>query len=209
MKQVLILQSSSAGPTSISRNLTEEFLVKYKQKRGEARFVSRDLVATLLPHLSTGFVEAMFVPPDQRTTEMNSALSLGLELAEELKASDDIIISAPMHNRTVPSSLKAWIDHVVLPFVTFRYGPNGQEGLLQGKTVYFISASGGVFSHGPQMEIDFFAPYIRHIMGFMGITDVRIIQAEGVAWDREKGIQLARAAIESALMGAPARASTP
>jgi FMN-dependent NADH-azoreductase len=209
VKHVLILQSSPAGTNSISRKLTEEFLVKYKQRTGEARFVLRDLATTLLPHLSTGFVEAMFVRPEQRTAEMNSALSLGLELAEELKASDDIIISAPMHNRTVPSSLKAWIDHVVLPFVTFRYGPNGQEGLLQGKTVYFLSASGGVFSHGPQMEIDFLAPYIRHIMGFMGINDVRIIQSEGVAWDREKGVQLARAAFDTALMGAPTRAPTP
>ena len=202
MKQVLLIQCSPIGSTSISRKLTDDFLVKYRQRNELARYISRDLAAEPIPHLSEEFVKAMFVPPDKRTQNMKEALSLGLKLANELQSSDDIIISAPMYNRTIPSSLKAWIDHVVLPFETFRFGPNGQEGLLKGKTLYFIGASGGVYSHGIQMEIDFFAPYIRSIMGFMGITDVRMIRAEGVAWDREKGIQLAEAEIDTALIGA-------
>jgi FMN-dependent NADH-azoreductase len=202
MKQVLLIQCSPIGSASITRKLTDDFLVKYRQRNEVARYVSRDLVAEPIPHLSEEFVTAMFVPPENRSQKMREALSLGLKLAKELQASDDIIISAPMYNRTVPSSLKAWIDHVVLPFETFKIGPNGQEGLLRGKTVYFIGASGGVFSQGPQMTIDFYAPYIRHIMGFMGITDVRLIRAEGVAYDREKGMQLAEAEIDSALLGA-------
>lgn len=202
MKQVLVLQCSPNGSASISRQLTDEFLVKYRQRNEGARFVLRDLASEPLPHLSGEFVHAMFVSPDQRTQEMSEALSLGLQLTSELKVAEDIIISAPMYNRTVPSSLKAWIDHVVLPFETFRFGPNGAEGLLQGKTVYIIGASGGVFSQGPQMKIDFYAPYIHNILGFMGITDVRMIRAEGVAWDREKGIKLAQAEIDSALRGA-------
>lgn len=199
MKQVLLLQCSPIGPASISRKLTEDFLVKYHQRNEGARVVLRDLASEPIPHLSGEFVSAMFVPPSDRTPNMKEALSLGYKLVSELQASDDIIISAPMYNRSVPSSLKAWIDHVVLPFETFSFGPNGPEGLLKGKTLYFIAASGGVFSHGPQMEIDYFAPYIRNIMAFMGITDVRMIRAEGVAWDREKGIQLAQAEIDSAL----------
>lgn len=203
MKQVLLLQSSPIGPASVSRKITDDFLVKYRQKNAGVRILLRDLVSEPLPHISGEYVQAMFVPPANRTQNMNEALSLGMRLVNELQTSDDIIISAPMYNRTVPSSLKAWIDHVVLPFETFNYGPNGPEGLLQGKTVYFLGASGGVFSTGPQSQIDFFTPYIRHIMGFMGITDVRVIRAEGLARDREKGMILAEADIESALLGSP------
>jgi FMN-dependent NADH-azoreductase len=199
MKQVLLIQCSPVGSASVNRKLTDEFLVKYRKRNEGVRIVLRDLASEPLPHLSGDFVNAMFVPPENRTQNMKEAVSLGLKLANELQASDEIIISAPMYNRTVPSSLKAWIDHVVLPFETFKFGPNGAEGLLQGKTVYVIGASGGVYSHGPQMAVDFYVPYLRNILGFMGITDVRVIRAEGVAWDREKGIQLAEAEIDRAL----------
>ena len=104
-----------------------------------------------------------------------------------------------MYNRTVPSTLKAWIDHIVLPYQTFAVGPTGPSPLLKGKTLYFICATGGVYSTGPGAQQDFLTPYIKCIMGFIGIQDVRVIQIEGVAFDREHGLARAKEQIKSVL----------
>lgn len=199
MKKVLVVHSSPLSSQSLSRQMTEEFLKRYAIRHVGSEFVSRDLVSEPVPHLSGAFVEAMFVPPDRRTSEMTSTLSLAHKLTEELETADDIVISSPMYNRTVPSSLKAWIDHIVLPFTTFKFGPQGAEGLLKNKTVYFICATGGVYSNGPGMEEDFLTPYIKNILGFIGIKDVRVIAIEGVARDRDQGLKMARAELDRVL----------
>ena len=199
MKKVLVIQSSPLGNQSVSRQMTDKFLKLYASQHADCTVTSRDLAANPLPHLSGDFVGAMFVPPDSRTREMNSTLSFAHKLTDELKAADDIVISAPMYNYTVPSSLKAWIDHIVLPFTTFKFGPEGREGLVKGKTAYFICATGDVYSKGPRMRDDFLTPYIKHILGFIGIEDVRIIQVEGVAFDRDQGWTLAEAELKRVL----------
>ena len=199
MKKVLVVHSSPLSSQSLSRQMTEEFLKRYASRNVGSEFVSRDLVSDPVPHLSGAFVEAMFVPPDRRTSEMTSTLSLAHKLTEELETADDIVISSPMYNRTVPSSLKAWIDHIVLPFTTFKFGPQGPEGLLKNKTVYFICSTGGIYSTGPGMKEDFLTPYIKNILGFIGIQDVRVIAIEGVARDREQGLKMARAELDRVL----------
>ena len=199
MKKVLVVHTSPVGPQSLSRQITEEFLRRYARRTAGSAFVTRDLAREPLPHLSGAFVEAMFVPPDRRTSEMTSTLALAHTLTGELETADDIVISSPMYNRTVPSSLKAWIDHIVLPFTTFHFGPQGPEGHLKNKTVYFICATGGVYSNGPGMAEDFLTPYIKNILGFIGIKDVRVVFIEGVAYDRAQGLKLAEAQLDRVL----------
>lgn len=199
MKKVLVVHSSPLGSHSLSRQVTEKFLKRYASSNVGSEFVSRDLVSTPLPHISGALVEAMFTPFERRTSEMTSALTLAHKLVDELKAADDIIISTPMYNYTVPSSLKAWIDHIVLPSTTFKFGPEGREGLLKGKKAYVICATGDVYSSGPRMKEDFLTPYLKHILGFIGIHDVQVIAIEGVAFDRANGLKRAEAAVDAVL----------
>ncbi|MBL7716151.1 MAG: NAD(P)H-dependent oxidoreductase [Bdellovibrionales bacterium] len=199
MKTMLLIQCSPAGTHSLSRQITTDFLHAHKSRHGDRNLIIRDLVQNPPPHLSGEFVGAMFVPPNQRSPQMEQTLSLGAELAEEVKKADEIVISAPMYNRTVPSSLKAWIDHVVLPYETFSVGATGPAPLLKGKTLYLICATGGVYSTGPKVSEDFLTPYIKFIMGFMGIKDVRVVFIEGVAFDREQGLIRAKEQIKTIL----------
>lgn len=199
MKKVLVVHSSPLGSNSLSRQITEEFLRRYARRNAGCDFVLRDLAKEPIPHISGAFVEAMFVPPDRRTSEMTLTLALAHRLTGELEIADDIVISSPMYNRSVPSSLKAWIDHIVLPFTTFNFGPQGPEGHLKNKTAYFICATGGVYSNGPGMEQDFLTPYIKNILGFIGIKDVRVIFIEGVAHDQAQGLKMAEAELDRVL----------
>lgn len=199
MQTMLLVQSSPMGPHSLSRQITDDFLSEHKSFHGARNLITRDLVKDPPPHLSEEFVGAMFVPPDKRSADMENALSLGTKLAEEVKRANEIVISAPMYNRTVSSSLKAWIDHIVLPYQTFAIGPTGPSPLLKGKTLYFICATGGIYSTGTGAEQDFLTPYIKCIMGFMGIQDVRVVYVEGVAFDREKGLARAKEQIKAVL----------
>lgn len=199
MKTMLLIQSSPAGSHSLSRQITNDFLSAHKSLHGERNLVTRDLVKEPPPHLSEEFVGAMFVPKDNRSPEMEKSLILGKKLADELKSADEIVISAPMYNRSVPSNLKAWIDHIVLPYETFAVGPTGPSPLLNGKILYFICATGGVYSNGPGIKQDFCTPYIKCIMGFMGIQDVRVVYIEGVAFDRDGGLARAKEQFQKVL----------
>lgn len=202
MRTMLLVQSSPAGAHSMSRQITNDFLVAHESLHGVRNLITRDLVKDPPPHLSEEFVSAMFVPPGQRSAQMEQALSLGTKLAEEVIRAEEIVISAPMYNRTVPSTLKAWIDHVVLPYQTFAVGPTGPSPLLQGKTLYFICATGGIYSTGPGAQQDFLTPYIKCIMGFMGILDVRVVYVEGLAYEREQGLARAKEQFKTVLNNA-------
>ncbi|MBY0384458.1 NAD(P)H-dependent oxidoreductase [bacterium] len=201
MKPILVIQASPQGEQSLSRKITGEFLSQYALRFGKKTLTERDLTKDTLPHISGEFVSAMFVPPANRTPDMIKTLDQGNQLVDELIAHDEIVISTPMYNNTVPSSLKAWIDHIVLPGRTFNFGPNGIKGLLEGKVLYFICATGDTYSTGPRKHEDFLTPYIKHIMGLIGIKDVRPIYVEGVVRDREAALSNARKHIESALNG--------
>ncbi len=185
MTRILNINSSVRNGDSISRKVTTEFINKWKTREADAVVVERDLAAQPLPHIDGGTLGAFFTPAEQRTPEQAQIARLSETLVQELFDADVIVIGAPMYNFSITSGLKAWIDHVARAGVTFKYTDKGPVGLLTGKKVYIFTASGGVYSEGPAQAMDFNASYLRTVLGFIGLTDVTIINSEGVAMGAE------------------------
>ena len=141
----------------------------------------RDLAENPPPHIGADFVGGISTGPEQRTPEQARALALSDVFIDEMMAADVILFAVPMHNFGPPSTLKAWIDHVVRAGRTFSYSEKGREGLLKGKRAILVVARGGVYSNGPAKPLDFQEPYLRTVLGFIGITDIDIVHVEGVA----------------------------
>ena len=124
---------------------------------------------------------AFFTPVDQRSAEQNETVKLSDVLIAELFRADVIVLGAPMYNFSISSTLKAWIDHVSRAGVTFNYTETGPVGLVRDKKVYVFTARGGVYSEGPAKSMDFQETYLRAVLGFIGLTDVTFVRAEGLA----------------------------
>ena len=174
---ILRIDSSPRGDQSVSRGLLDE--VERKVGRADVR---RDLDATPLPQISGTWAIGTFTPPDDRDDAQRAALALSDALVAEVKAADTILISMPMYNFTVPSSVKAWFDLIARVGVTFRYTESGPEGLLENKRVVVAVATGGTPLGS---EVDFLTPYMRHFLGFLGITDVTFVAAERLMGDAD------------------------
>jgi FMN-dependent NADH-azoreductase len=181
MANVLYINSSVRNAGSLSRQLSAEFIAKWKAANPADTVVERDLASNPVPHLTEQMMGAFFTPAEQRNAEQAHIVKVSDTLVDELFAADVIVIGAPMYNFSVPSSLKAWIDHVARAGRTFQYGANGPEGLLKGKKVYVFTASGGVYSEGVAAAYDHLTTFLRTVLGFLGLTDVQFIRAEGVA----------------------------
>jgi FMN-dependent NADH-azoreductase len=138
------------------------------------------LVTDSLPHLNYQAVKGISTKDKAEAESLKDALHLSDELSEELLSSDLLVIATPMWNFGLPSSLKAWIDHVVRAGKTFNYAGAGVEGLAKGKKAILVLASGGVFSEGPWKSWDTVEPYLRQILGFIGIEDVQTVRAQGM-----------------------------
>jgi FMN-dependent NADH-azoreductase len=180
MNQILIVESSPRGAESASRQLTRKVRERLGVQYPEAKVVVRDLAKDKLPHLDQPFLKAISAKDPATAKSLKEALHLSDQLAEELLASDLLVIASPMWNFGIPSSLKAWIDHVVRAGKTFNYAGAGVEGLAKGKKAILVLASGGVFSEGPWKPWDTVEPYLRQILGFIGIDDVQTVRAEGM-----------------------------
>jgi FMN-dependent NADH-azoreductase len=129
-----------------------------------------------------GWVAAAYTPEDARTPEQRQTLSVSDLLIADLQKADEYVFGVPMHNFSIPSTLKLWIDQVMRAGKTFAYGPNGAKGLLTGKKATLLVASGGVYEHGSaRAALNFVTPYLRTVFGFMGVTDVNFIAAEGTS----------------------------
>ena len=191
MASLLHIDSSVRQQGSLSRQLGGEFLAKWQAANPDGKIVTRDLAANPVPHLTEQMLGAYFTPAEQRNAEQAHTIKTSDALVDELLAADTIVIGAPMYNFSVPSGLKAWIDHVARAGRTFKYGANGPEGLVHGKKVIVFVASGGVYSAGPAAAYDHVTTYLRTVLGFLGMTDVSFIVAEGVA--------MGEAAVEAAL----------
>jgi len=181
MATILHINSSVRNHGSLSRQLTGEFLAKWQAAHPADIVIERDLAAVPVPHLTEQMMGAFFTPAEQRTPEQAQTVQLSDALVDELLAADVIVIGAPMYNFSVSSTLKAWIDHVARAGRTFQYSANGVVGLATGKRVFIVTATGGVYSEGPSQSFDFLATYLRSVLGFMGMTDVTFIRAEGLA----------------------------
>jgi FMN-dependent NADH-azoreductase len=184
MSHILLITSSprlASYSTKVARALAEQLT------SGEPRstITHRDLTREPLPHIDDSFAAARDVPADNLTPAQKASLALSDELLEELFAADSIIIAAGMFNFGIPSNLKAYIDHIVRPRVTFNYSAKGPEGLVKGKKVYLVVARGGVYSEGPMQQLNFQDTYLRTTLGFIGLTDVELITVEGVGFGPE------------------------
>ncbi len=185
MTTILYLNSSVRSTGSVSRQLSGEFIEKLKAAHPGANVVTRDLAANPLPHLSEAMVGAYFTPPEQRSDEQKQLIKTSDEVVAELLAADVVVVGAPMYNFSVSSTLKSWIDHVARAGVTFKYTETGPVGLVHGKKFVIFTSRAGVYSSGPAQAMDFQETYLRGVLGFLGITDVSFISAEGLAMGDE------------------------
>src|SRR6266853_218592 len=180
MKQILIVESSPRGTASASRTLTGKLRQRLEIQYPQARIIERDLVKDQLPHLDQPTLKAISTKDPVEAASLKEAARLSDRLVDELMMSDLLVIARPMWNFGIPSSLKAWIDYVVRAGKTFNYAGAGVEGLAKGKKAILVLASGGVFSEGPWKSWDYVEPYLRQILGFIGIEDVQTVRAEGM-----------------------------
>jgi FMN-dependent NADH-azoreductase len=175
MTTLLAIQVSPRGDYSTSRKLTSDFIEKWKAQHPGGTVALRDLAQTRLPYVDLPWISGAFTPPDQHAPEIKAAIKVSDDLVAELKAADHIVIGAPIYNFNVPAILKAYIDHIVRVGVTFTMN---YEGLVQGKKATIILTSGSDFSPGtPYESYNQAVPYLRQILGFIGITDVNVILA--------------------------------
>jgi FMN-dependent NADH-azoreductase len=204
MANVLHITSSVRSSGSLSTQLSNEFIAKWKAAHPADGVVQRNLAAQPVPHLTEEMMGAYFTPAEQRNAQAAATIKTSDALVDELLAADVLVIGTPMYNFSITSTLKAWIDHVLRAGRTFKYGANGPEGLATGKKAYIFLASGGAYSEGPAASYDFVTTYLRTVLGFIGITDVTVIRAEGVAMGEEAvaaAIAKARAGISEVLPG--------
>src|ERR1700722_971931 len=170
---------SSARRNSVSRQLTEKFVETWKKENPSGEVIERDLATTFLPQITDEWTHAAHSDPLGLSSAQRETLAVSDKLIEELFAADTILIGAPMYNLTVSSPLKAWIDQIVRIGRTVLYSAAGPEGVLKNKKVVVITSRGGAFRPGtPTAQYDHQEPYLRHIFGFIGLTDITFIHAE-------------------------------
>ena len=178
----LLQINSSPLQSSISRELTAEFTKVWEAKHPAGTVITRDLAATTPAPIDQAWIGAAYTPDDAQTPEQKATLALSDTLIAELFQADEIVIGVAMHNFSVPSVLKLWIDQVVRRGKTFSYGANGPEGLLKGKKATILIATGGVYEPGtPLGGLNFVEPYLSGLFGFLGITDIRFVTAGGAS----------------------------
>ncbi len=187
---LLHIDSSILGDNSVSRQVSAAIATAITNDAPNTAVVYRDLAADPLPHLSGAHLGGL---------APQAELDAGAKALEEFLAADTVVIGAPMYNFNISSQLKAWLDRILAAGKTFRYGPNGVEGLAGGKRVIVALSKGGYYGDGqPAAGMDFQEPYLKAIFGFIGIHDVDFIRAEGIAVgpeQREQGIASALASV--------------
>src|SRR5262245_21849307 len=195
MRNLLFVSSSLFGDNSQSRSIAEEFIDRWRDAHPRTSVTERDLAADSIPHLSLATLGAAMQPADARNAAEQEAAALADTLIEEVEAADVIVIGAPMYNFSIPSALKAWIDHIARAGRSFRYGATGPEGMLKGKKVVIVTGRGGSYTgDSPAKVMDFQEPYLKAMLGFLGLDDVSFIHLEDV----KRGPEAAAAGIERA-----------
>lgn len=181
MTHILSIHASANGENSVTNTLINEFLAAYTNEKTIEQHNIRN-IADGLPTLSGAWAAANGTDAADRTDEQNETLALSDSLIAEIENNDLLLIAVPIYNFTIPATLKSWIDHICRARKTFQYSENGPEGLIKGKKVVLFAASGGTAVDSP---IDFAVPYLRHVLSFIGITDVTVVAADAMAMDPE------------------------
>ena len=180
MKRLLRLDSSPLGSDlSFTRQLTEGFVREWIRTNPDGRVVSRDLGAADLKPITAEWIQASYAAENSRTNAQRELLAGSDKLIAELEQADEIVLGAPMHNFSIPSVLKLWIDQVARAGKTFSYAGGAPKGLLTGKKATLLIATGGVYTDGPAAAMNFVEPYLRSVLAFIGITDVKVVYASG------------------------------
>jgi FMN-dependent NADH-azoreductase len=178
----LLHLNTSPLATSVSRELTREFVSNWKASHPSGKVIDRDLAANPPKPLDQAWIFATFTPEEARQPEQKDLIAYSDEAIAELEQADEYVIGVAMHNFSIPSVLKLWIDQVVRRGRTFSYGAEGPKGLLSGKKATVLVATGGVYDAGtPYAAFNFIEPYLRTVLGFVGITDVKFVTAGGTA----------------------------
>lgn len=182
MPTLLHIDSSPLGEASISRHLTNEFVQSWKLANPDGKIITRDLTTTPIAPVTAAWVGAAYTPEDSRTPEQRQLLALSDTLIAELQSADEYVFGVPMHNFSVPSSVKLWIDQIARAGKTFSYVDGAPAGLLKGKRASFLLTSGGVYDAGTAMaSFNFVEPYLRTVFGFLGVTETTFLNAGGTA----------------------------
>lgn len=197
--KILQINSSARGEASNSTRIANDLSTGLLEKHPGATLTVRDLGSTPHPTLDAAALGALFTPADQRTPEQAARVALDDALIAEVQAHDVIVLGVPMYNFGIPVQLKTWLDAIARAGVTFRYTANGSEGLLKDKKVYVAFARGGIYRGTPA---DLQTQYMKTILAFMGMTDVKFVHAEGLAMGPEsveKGFAQAQQDLAAAL----------
>jgi FMN-dependent NADH-azoreductase len=175
----LLQVDASPRRDSVSRQLTAHFVANWKNQFPHGKVIHRDLAKSSLPLISDDWIQGAFSNPQQHTSAHLEALEFSDTIIAEVQAADVIVIGDPMHNFSTSGRLKAWVDQLVRAGKTFAYGETGPKGLLSDRKVYVLTSRGGAYTPGtPFAEFDFQEPYLRRVLGFIGLTDVKFIHAE-------------------------------
>jgi FMN-dependent NADH-azoreductase len=175
---ILQINASARRDGANSTRVANQITARLQAANPAATLTLRDLAVTPHPLLDEAALGALFTPAANRSDEQTARVALDDALISEIQAHDTIVLGVPMYNFGVPVQLKSWIDAIARAGVTFRYTATGPEGLLTGKTVYLALARGGLYRDTPN---DSQVPYLKSVLGFLGLTDVRLIYAEGLA----------------------------
>lgn len=193
--KALVVTSSILGSQGQSQALAEHFKA-LAASRGDLQVTERDLVALNLPHLEAAELSSWQVEPEARSDEQRELAARSEALIEELRAHDVLVLAVPLYNLGIPSQLKAWFDRILRAGETFRYTEAGPQGLVEGKRAVILAARGGQYAG---TELDSQTPHLKAMLGLIGITEVDVVFAEGLAMGdahRESALHEARQAID-------------
>ncbi|PPB80440.1 FMN-dependent NADH-azoreductase [Albidovulum inexpectatum] len=192
MTHILRIDSSIKGADSVSRRLTGRIVERLKAAHPDAIVTERD-VTNGIPAIDGAWLGAVYIPADQRNAEQAQIAAFSDRLLEEVRAADILVIGLPVYNFGVPAQLKNWIDQITRRGESFVYTENGPEGLLKGKRAIVALSSDGTRMGS---EVDFASPYLRHMLGFLGITDVTFVAADQMVFDPEATLKRAEQEVE-------------
>ena len=196
MATLLKVQASLFGEQGQSSQLANRFIERWRAEQKEVSVLVSDLNANPLPHLTAERFQAFSTKPADRTPEQQSIVAESDALIAELNGADTIVLAVPMYNFSVPSTVRAYFDHVARAGVTFRYTEKGPEGLIKGKRTFVFMTSGSAYPDGAETH----TPYLKQFLSFIGLDDITFVRAGGLALGeeaRKRALTLAYSSIES------------